>query len=74
MGLPRASGVLVIALGVMAVTRSGAVFYFFSGAVSSTGSGNGPSDRKTIVRGVEVDLAFCELLREMTLRQLAWRL
>ena len=58
MGLPRASGFLVIALGVMAVTRSGAVFCFLVGAVSSTGSGNGPSDPKTMVRGVKVDPVF----------------
>ena len=58
MGLPRASGFLVIALGVMAVTRSGVVFCFLAGAVSSMGSGNGPSDPKTMVRGVEVDPVF----------------
>ena len=55
------------------VTRSEAVFCFSAGAVSSVGSGNGPSDPK-MVRGVEVDLVFCELPREMTLRQLARRL
>ena len=36
----------------------GAVFCFLAGAVSSTGSGNGPSDPKTIIRGVEVDPVF----------------
>ena len=58
MGLPRASGFLVIALGVMAMTPSGAVFYFLVGAVSYTGSGTGPSDLKTMVLGVEVDPVF----------------
>ena len=62
------------ALGVMAVIHSGAVFCFLAGAISSTRSGNGPSDPKTIVRGVEVDLVFCELSREMMLQQLAGRL
>ena len=48
----------MIALGVMAVTHFGVVFCFLVGAVSSTGSGNGPSDPKTMVRGVEVDSVF----------------
>ena len=74
MGLPRASDFFMIALGIMAVTRSGAVFYFLVSAVSSTGSGNGPSDPKTIVRGIKVEPVFCVLPREMTLRQLAGRL
>ena len=57
-GLPQASGFSVIALGVMAVTRSDAAFCFFAGAVSSTGSGIGPSDLKTMVQRVEVDSVF----------------
>ena len=72
--MPRASGFLMAAFGVEAVTRSRAVFLFLAGIVSSTGSGNGPSDPKTMVRGVEVDPVFCELLREVTLWQLAGRL
>ena len=64
----------MIALGIMAVTRLGAVFCFLVGAVSFTGSGNGYSDPKTIVWGVEVDPVFCELPREMMLGQLAGRL
>ena len=47
------------------------VFCFLAGAVSSTGSGNGPSDPKTMVWGVEVDPVFWELPREVMLRQLA---
>ena len=70
----RASGFLIATFGVEAVTRSWAVFCFLVGAVSSTGSGNGPSDPKTMVRGVEVHPVFSELSREMTLRQLAGRL
>ena len=53
MGLPRASGFLVVALDAMAVTRSGAVFCFLAGLVFSMGGGNGPSDPKTMVRGCE---------------------
>ena len=74
MGLPRASGFLVTAFGVGVVTRWGVVFCFLAGTVSSAGSGNGPSDPKIIVRGVEVDPIFCELPREMTLQQLVGRL
>ena len=74
MGLPRASGFLVIALGVMQVTRLGAVFYFLPGVISSTGSGKGLSGPKTMVQRVEVDPVFCELPREMMLQQLAGRL
>ncbi|XXG47279.1 hypothetical protein AAC387_Pa02g1947 [Persea americana] len=58
----------------LAVTRSRVVFCFLAVAVSSTGSGNGPSDPKTMVQGVEVDPVFCELLREMTFLQLVGRL
>ena len=64
----------MIALSIMAVTCSVAVFCFLAGVVSFTGSGNGPSDPKTIVGGVEVDPVFCELPREMTLCQLVGRL
>ena len=58
MGLPRASGFLMNALGVMAVTRSEAVFCFLVGAISSTGSGNGPSDPKTMACGVFMTVEF----------------
>ena len=44
--MPRASSFLVIALGVMAVTHSGAVFFFLACVFSSTGSRNCPSDPK----------------------------
>ena len=74
MRLPRASGFLVTAFDIGVVTRWGAVFCFLAGTVSSVGSGNGPSDLKTMVRGVEVDPVFWELPREVTLRQLAGRL
>ena len=56
--MPRALGFLMAAFGVMVVTYSAAVFYFLAGAISSTGSGNGPSDPKTMVQGVEVDPVF----------------
>ena len=46
------------ALGVMIVTHSGVVFYFLAGTISSIGSGNGPSDPKMMVQGVEVDPVF----------------
>ena len=62
------------AFGVGAVTHSEAVFCFLAGAVSFAGSGNGPSDPKTMVRGVEVDPVFYELPREMMLQQLAGHL
>ena len=74
MGLPRASGFLATAFGVGVATLWGAVFCFLAGTVSSAGSGNGPSDPKTMVRGVEVDPVFWELPREVMLRQLAGRL
>ena len=75
--MPRASVFLELALGVMAVTRCGAIFFFsavafgvtvvtrceatfclLAGAASFSGSGNGPSVPKTMVRGVEVDPEF----------------
>ena len=71
--MPWASSFLEIALGVMTVTRSGAVFYFLAGVVSSMGSGNGPNNPKTMIRGVRS--TWCsKSYREMTLRQLAGRL
>ncbi len=73
MGLPRASGFLLVALGVGVVTCPEAVFCFLAVAVSSVGSGNGPSDPKTIDRGVEVDPVFCSWPEEVTLRQLTRR-
>ena len=56
--MPRASGFMEIALGVMVVTCSGVVFCFLVVVVSSMRSGNGPNDPKTMVQGVEVDTMF----------------
>ena len=72
--MPRASGFLMSAFSVGAVTRSRAIFCLLANADSPTGSGNGPSDPKMIVWGVEVDPVFCELSRETTLQQLVGRL
>ena len=59
------------AFGAEAMTHPEVALCFLAGVVSSMGSGNGPNDPKTIVRGVKVNSVFRELLREMKLRQLA---
>ena len=56
--MPRVSSFLMVAFGVGAATCPEAVFCFLASAISSMGSGNGPSDQKTMVRGVEVDPVF----------------